>query len=93
LPTPDEARQGLALLRIQVEGTRTADMALHDVALDIGLTMGHSTYDTIYVAFAIATGARAVVALDGPFVRDIRKHPNPILANKVISLGEWAAKR
>jgi predicted nucleic acid-binding protein len=91
LLTPDEARQGLALLRAQVEPTPTADMALHDVALEIGMAVDHSTYDTMYIAFAIAMGARAVVAADGPFVRDMRKHPDPAVANLVLPLGDWTA--
>ena len=45
----------------------------------------------MYVAFAIATGARAVVAADGPFVRDIQKHPDPAVASLMLSLNEWAA--
>jgi predicted nucleic acid-binding protein len=91
LLTPDEARQGLALLRAQVEPTPTANMALHDLALDIGMVVDHPTYDTMYVAFAIATGARAVVAADGPFVRDIQKHPDPAVASLMLLLNEWAA--
>jgi len=91
LLTPDEARQGLALLRAQVEPTPTAGMALHDVALNIGMAMDHSTYDMMYVAFAIAIGARGVAAADGPFVRDIRKHPDPAVASLVLPLRAWAA--
>jgi predicted nucleic acid-binding protein len=30
----------------------------HDVALDIGLAINHSTYDTLYVAFAVAIGPK-----------------------------------
>jgi hypothetical protein len=37
--TPGEAREGLALLRAQVEPTPTADMRLHDLALDIGIAI------------------------------------------------------
>ena len=40
--TPDEARDALALLRDQVEPTPTADLGLHDIALDIGLAINHS---------------------------------------------------
>jgi predicted nucleic acid-binding protein len=57
--TPDEAREGLALLRTQVEPTPTADLGLHEVALDIGLATGHPVYDTLYVAFALAMGGQA----------------------------------
>jgi len=35
--TPQEARDALALLREQVEPTPTADLGLHDIALEIGL--------------------------------------------------------
>ena len=37
--TPNEAREALALLRAQVEPTPTAELSLHDVALEIGLTL------------------------------------------------------
>lgn len=89
-----EAREALALLGAMVPSTPTGDLALHDVALDIGLAVGHSTYDTLYVAFyvafAVAMGARGVVAADGRFVSDMRRHPDPVLAGLLISLGEWA---
>jgi predicted nucleic acid-binding protein len=88
--TPDEAREGLALLRAQVEPTPTADMRLHDLALDIGIVVDHSTYDTLYLAFAVAMGASAVVAADSPFLRSIRAHPDPSLSAMVMSLDAWA---
>jgi predicted nucleic acid-binding protein len=87
--TPDEAREGLTLLRAQVLPTATGDLDLHDVALDIGLTINHSTYDTLYVAFAIAMGARGVVVADGPFVADMRRHLDPALAAMLIPLADW----
>ena len=62
--TPDEAREGLALLQAQIEPTPTAHMRLHEVALDIGIAINHSTYDTLYLAFAVAMGANAVVTAD-----------------------------
>ena len=89
--TPEEAREGLALLKAQVPLTPTAELGLHDVALDLGLAVGHSTYDTLYVAFAVAVGARGVVAADGPFTRDMRRHPDGALAAMVIPLADWAA--
>jgi len=88
--TSDEAREGLAMLRVQVEPTPTAGMDLHDVALEIGLAVNHSTYDTLYLAFAIAMGARGVVLSDGPFIRDMQRHPNQVLAAMLIPLNEWA---
>jgi predicted nucleic acid-binding protein len=91
--TPDEAREGLTLLRAQIEPTPTAHMHLHGVALDIGLAINHSTYDTLYLAFAVAMGATAVVAADGPFVKSIRTHPDPALSAMVIPLDAWARMR
>jgi predicted nucleic acid-binding protein len=91
--TPDEAREGLALLRAQVEPTPTAHMRLHDLALDISIAIDHSTYDTLYLAFAIAMGASAVVAADGPFLRSIRTHPDASLSAMVLSLDAWAGSQ
>ena len=93
LLTPDEARQGLDLLRGQIEPTPTAGMALHDVALDIGIAVDHSTYDTLYLAFAVAMGADAVLAADGTFVRAMQSHPDPTLSAMVLSLDAWAKLR
>jgi predicted nucleic acid-binding protein len=93
LLTPEEAREGLALLRAQVEPTPTAELDLHDVALEVGLAVDHSTYDTLYLAFAVAMGARGVVVADGPFVRNMRRHPDPFLAAMIIPLDEWAKAR
>ena len=90
LLTPDEAREGLALLRAQVEPTPTAHMRLHEVALDIGIAANHSTYDTMYLAFAIAMGARAVVTADGAFVRSMQTHPDATLSAMMLSLEAWA---
>jgi predicted nucleic acid-binding protein len=88
--TPDEAREGLALLRSLVEPTPTGGLDLHDVALDIGLATNHSTYDTLYLAFAIATGARAVVVADGSFVTNMQRHPDPAVAAMLLPLATWA---
>jgi predicted nucleic acid-binding protein len=93
LLTPNEAREGLALLRTQIPPTPTADMDLHDVALEIGMAVNHSTYDTLYLAFAIALGASGVVVSDGPFVRDMRTHPDPTLAAMLIPLDAWARSK
>jgi predicted nucleic acid-binding protein len=86
----DEAREALTLLRSQLSPTPTGDLMLHDVALDIGLAINHSTYDTLSVAFAIAMGARGVLVADGPFVADMRRHSDPALAALVIPLRVWA---
>ena len=89
--TPDEAREALALLRQQVEPTPTAELGLHGIALEIGLAVNHSTYDTLYVAFAVAMGAERVVVADGPFVTAMRTHPDPALAGILLPLAAWAS--
>jgi predicted nucleic acid-binding protein len=88
--TPDEAREALALLRAQVEPTPTAELGLHDIALEIGLAVNHSTYDTLYVAFALAMGAEKVVVADGSFVTAMQRHPDPVLARILLPLATWA---
>jgi predicted nucleic acid-binding protein len=88
--TPYEAREALSLLRGLVKPTPTGDLALHDVALDIGIAVNHSTYDTLYLAFAVAMGASAVVAADAAFLRAMQSHPDPILSTMVVSLDTWA---
>jgi predicted nucleic acid-binding protein len=93
LCTREEAREGLSLLRAQVEPTPTAHMGLHDVALEIGIAINHSTYDTLYLAFAIAMDASTVVAAEGPFLQTVRAHPDPALAAMVLSLDAWANSR
>jgi hypothetical protein len=89
--TPQEARDALALLRDQVEPTPTVDLALHDIALEIGLAINHSPYDTLYVAFALAMGANKVVVADSPFVTAMRTHPDRALANILLPLAAWAS--
>ncbi|HXR93061.1 MAG TPA: hypothetical protein VN750_22565 [Steroidobacteraceae bacterium] len=91
--TSGEAREALALLRTQVSPTPTGGLDLHDVALDIGLAINHSTYETLYVAFAIAMGARGLVAADSAFVRDMQRHPDPALASLLVPLGVWGQER
>jgi hypothetical protein len=88
--SPEEAREGLAILRDLIQPTPTAGMNLHDVALEIGLEIGHSTYDTLYLAFAVAMGASGVVVADRPFVRAMQAHPDPALAAMLIPLDAWA---
>lgn len=89
----EEAREALELLRAQVPPTATGGLALHDVALDIGLAVNHSTYDTLYLAFTIAMGARGVVVADASFVRDMRRHPDPGLAGLLIPLESWGREQ
>lgn len=91
--TPEEAREGLALLRTVIEPTPTAGMPLHEVALEIGIAVGHSTYDTFYLAFAIAMGASAVVVADGSFARTVKTHADPSLSAMALPLDAWAAGR
>lgn len=91
LLTPDAAREGLALLRAQVEPTPTAALALWHAALEIGIAVNHSIYDALYVAFAIEIGAERVVTADAPFVRAMRSHRDPVLAGMLLPLQEWAA--
>jgi predicted nucleic acid-binding protein len=91
--TPNEARQGLSLLRRQILPTPTADMHLHDVAMEIGIVVNHSPYDTMYLAFAAAMGAAAVVVADKRFVQDMQMHPDPFLAAMVLPLDAWARSK
>jgi predicted nucleic acid-binding protein len=91
--TPNEAREGLALLRAQIEPTPTADLGLHDIALEIGLAINHSTCDTIYIGFALAVGATRIVVADTPFATAMRHHPDPTLARMLLPLGQWTRDR
>ncbi|WP_234729596.1 type II toxin-antitoxin system VapC family toxin [Acidocella facilis] len=90
---PDEAREALALLRAVIHPTPTGDLALHDVALDIGIEVNHSTYDTLYLAFAVAMGASAVVVSDAAFLRAMQSHPDPNLSTMVVSLATWVTSQ
>ena len=54
----DEARVALALLCAFVPPTLTTGLGLHDVALDIGIAVSDSPCDALYLAFAVAMGAR-----------------------------------
>ncbi len=89
----EEAREGLALLQGMVQPISTHDLELHSVALEIGLATNHSTYDTLYLAFAIAMGARAVVVADRSFVSDMQIHPDPALPAMLLPLDGWAKGR
>lgn len=93
--TPEKAREGSDLLcgLLAPTPTPTWDLQLYDVALDIGVAVSHSTYDTLYVAFAIAMGVDRLVVADGSFVRDMRRHPDRTLANVPMMLGDGAAAR
>jgi predicted nucleic acid-binding protein len=84
---PEEAREALTLLRHLIEPTPTSALDLHEAALDIGIAANHSTYDTMYLAFTIAIGARGLVVADAPFVRDMKTRPD--FAALIIPLDEW----
>lgn len=90
---PSEARDALGMLHTLVEPTPTADLHLHDVALQLGIALNQSTYDTLYIAFAFAIGASAVVVADAPFARAVRSNPDRELATMVMGLDEWATSR
>ncbi len=87
---PEEAREGLDLLRQLIQPTPTGDLTLHDVALDIGLEVNHSTHETLYLAFAVAMGARGVVMTNGPFAAAMKRHGYPALKAMVLPLDTWA---
>ena len=53
----------------------------------------HSTYDTLYLAFAVAMGASAVMAADSQFLRSMRTHADPAMSSMVVALDAWAAAR
>jgi predicted nucleic acid-binding protein len=89
LLTPHEAKEGLGLLRSIAPLTPTGDFGLHETALEIGLLVNHSPYDTLYVAFAVAMGAKHVITADSPFARNMRAHPNPALSQIMLPLSEW----
>ncbi len=91
LLTPAEAREAFALLRAQVQPTPTADLRLHETALEIGLAINHPTYDTLYVALAIAMGADNVVVADAPFIASMQGHPDSSVAGMLLPLHDWAA--
>lgn len=67
-------------------------MNLHELALDTSVSIGHSPCDTLYVAFALATGAAAVVVAGRPFAEAMRRHPDPVLARILLPLDEWAGR-
>jgi predicted nucleic acid-binding protein len=91
--TREAALDGLALLQSLIVPTRTDDLGLHGLALEIGTAVGHSPYDTLYVAFALAVGAEAVVLSDRRFAEAMRAHADPRLAGMVLPLEEWAKLR
>jgi len=89
----NEAQEALGMLQALPEPTATAAMRLHDTALEIGTTLDHSPQDTLYLAFAFAIGARAVIVADPAFARAVRSHPDRDLATMVTPLDRWAAHK
>jgi hypothetical protein len=47
----------------------------------------------LYVAFAVAVGARGVVVADRAFVSDMNRHPDPELADLLIPLEAWGQEQ
>ncbi len=90
--TAEEARAGLALLSNAVKPTDTAGMGLHPTALEIGLAIGHSPYDCLYVAFALAMGADRVVVADAGFQEAIARHPDPSVSKLLMPLRDWGGR-
>jgi hypothetical protein len=56
------------------------------------LAINQSTDDTLYVAFAVAMRARGAVVADGPLGKDMRRHPDPVLATILTPLADCARR-
>jgi hypothetical protein len=84
--------EGLASLRPQVEPTPTAALELHDVGLEGGLRIDHSTCDALFAAFAVAMGAKRLVD-DGRILRDTQTHPHPAINGMPLPPGQRAVAR
>jgi predicted nucleic acid-binding protein len=91
LLTAEEARKGLRFLQNAIKPVPTETMRLHTAALEIGLDIGHSTYDTLYLAFAREVGARALVLADQRFVAHVTARGDPRLVAMMLPLDIWAA--
>ncbi len=63
------------------------------LAVEASVGLKWATTDTLDVAFAIATGASAVVTADAAFARAVRTHPEPTVAAMPMTLDEWARSR
>jgi hypothetical protein len=57
------------------------------------LAINQSTDDTLYVAFAVAMRARGAVVADGLLVKDMRRHPDPVLATILTPLSDCARRQ
>jgi predicted nucleic acid-binding protein len=91
--TRAEAVEALLALRETVEPTPTLGLDLYRTALEIGMSVSHSPYDTLYVAFALATGAERVIVADRPFTRAMRAHPDPVVAGMLMPISDWVELR
>lgn len=91
--TMDAAREALALLQALLPVTATTALDLQREALEIGLVIDHSPYDTAYVAFARAIGARAVVVADERFASAMQRHPAREMRAMLVLLSDWARSR
>ena len=56
--TPDQALEGLALLRTVINPTPTTDKNPHEATRETGIAVDHSSFDTLYLTFAIAAAGR-----------------------------------
>ena len=70
------ADEALALLRAQLGSMPMRDLRLHDLVLEAGLAVDHSTWDTLYVAFAFTTVADQPSGGGRRSVRDIDVRPS-----------------
>ena len=88
--TPDEARDALALLRDQVDPTPTADLGLHDIALDIGLAINHSPYRHAVRRLRPRDGGRQSRGCRRPVRGGDARPSRSRLANILLPLAAWA---
>lgn len=86
LITKDEAEWGLRLL-LAMPRTSTLDMGLYWRALRIGMETGQSTYDTLYLAFAIVANADKLIVADARFLQTMRKDYGDLM----MALEDWPA--
>ncbi len=88
LLSADQARHGLRLLREACTPVPTTRLGLPEIALEIGVSVGHSPHDTLYAAFALAIGASRIVAADAGFIAALRRHPDATIASLPVTLSE-----
>jgi hypothetical protein len=59
-------------LSASVGPSPTATLGLDELALDIEIQINHLSYDTLYLAFAVASGTSAIAAVDRPSLRSMQ---------------------